>query len=291
MVEEADGPVKKPKSLNLSPWNDMAKRRGAVVTIQPDEAAYMLQEWNTRNRHHSQKSESDLVRAIKDGRWRDNGEAIIFGSDGRLLNGQHRLRACVLTGVPIPASVSFGVDPDAFDTIDRGRRRNLGDDLSIVGEKNAGALAAALGVLWFDDEDRIEKLGRNASPPLDVAQRLLEDHPAIRESVAWASTHKHEIALEPRLIAYCHYRFSLSDANAAAKFFRDLVEGADLKVGDPVLRLRDMLKENKTNKVRPNPSSLLESVVKAWNARRSGKTISRKNLEEHNRAEVFPPVL
>jgi hypothetical protein len=296
MVEEAESLVRKPKSFNRRPWTDMVTRRGDVLTIMPDEAAYILQEMNPTNRAISKFHENEIVQVIKSGRWKDNGEAIIFDYEGHLKNGQHRLRACVLTGIPIMVSVSFGVEPDVFDTIDRGKKRCLGDDLSIIGEPNSRALAAVLGALWYDDQGKIDKLARDASPPLDVAKALLEKHPDIRRFVSWASTYKKKAVLEPRLLAYCYYTCSQVDPGAADKFFKDLVDGANLNQGDPVLVLRDMLMRNKADKIRVSAPEMIASVRNAWNLRRKspGRPITKNRLlwrQIGKQTEPLPAIL
>jgi len=60
-----------------------------VMTITPEIAIKMLSK-NTSNRPLNQKHIAFLVRDIKAGRWKLNGDAIRFGENA-LLDGQHRL--------------------------------------------------------------------------------------------------------------------------------------------------------------------------------------------------------
>ena len=57
------------------------------------------------------------------GKWVDNGETIKIDSEGRLVDGQHRLRAIERSGVPLWLWVARGVSPDAFETVDVGLTR------------------------------------------------------------------------------------------------------------------------------------------------------------------------
>ena len=67
---------------------------------------------------------------MKAGLWQKNGEPIHLDSDGRLVNGQHRLRAIIESGVSIELYVIHNVDATLFDS---GYRRNLGDQLQMNG--------------------------------------------------------------------------------------------------------------------------------------------------------------
>ena len=58
----------------------------------------MAEKWlakNLGNRHVRESHVATLVRDIRDGNWRQTGEAIKFDWDGRLIDGQHRLHAIV----------------------------------------------------------------------------------------------------------------------------------------------------------------------------------------------------
>jgi hypothetical protein len=80
----------------------LKQQRGVEwMTVTPDQALKWLEDTNTNNRSvrdiHVQRLASDM----KNGKWRGfNGEAIRFDSLGRLVDGQHRLWACTVAGVP-----------------------------------------------------------------------------------------------------------------------------------------------------------------------------------------------
>jgi len=57
-----------------------------------------------------------LAAEMKSGKWKKNGEAIVFTTEGILGNGQHRLEAIVLSGVTICVYLIFDAEPtDLFD--------------------------------------------------------------------------------------------------------------------------------------------------------------------------------
>jgi len=61
---------------------------------------------------------------MKAGKWELNGEAIVFGKDGKLKNGQHRLAGVALAGVTVPMTVIRGVD-DSVQIYDVGSNRTV----------------------------------------------------------------------------------------------------------------------------------------------------------------------
>jgi hypothetical protein len=86
-----------------------------VDVINPEEAqAYLTN--NAMHRKIKQKKVDAYKNEMQDGKWRLNGKALIFDSNGRLLNGQHRLSAVVQSGVPLTTVVIRGVDPSVLET-------------------------------------------------------------------------------------------------------------------------------------------------------------------------------
>ena len=56
---------------------------------------------NTNNRHPRITDVRALAADMRGGRWQQNSETIKFGTDGRLIDGQHRLMAIELSGVVV----------------------------------------------------------------------------------------------------------------------------------------------------------------------------------------------
>jgi len=69
---------------------------------------------------------------MKAGNWKLTGESIKFGTDGMLKDGQNRLSACIQAGVPFGTHVVFGIDPEVFANMDRGKNRNPSDVFHIA---------------------------------------------------------------------------------------------------------------------------------------------------------------
>jgi hypothetical protein len=92
--------------------------------------------------------------AIERGDWQLTGEAIKLDDQGRVRDGQNRLRAIVQAGIPVRSVVAHGVSEDTVDVMNTGRSRNAADVLHIHGYPNQNALAAAARGLMFVERYR-----------------------------------------------------------------------------------------------------------------------------------------
>ena len=93
-----------------------------VETITPEIAKTMLGE-NVNNRRISRDNVNLFAREIRNGEWRFNGEAIKFGKDGRLLDGQHRLLAVIAADKPLTTLVIRGLEDETQQTMDSAEKR------------------------------------------------------------------------------------------------------------------------------------------------------------------------
>lgn len=73
------------------------------------------------------------AREMSNGRWKLNGEAVVIDEAGVVIDGQHRLHACVRAGVAFETIVVSNVPRSAFDTLDIGLARTTADYLHEIG--------------------------------------------------------------------------------------------------------------------------------------------------------------
>lgn len=85
-----------------------------VEEITPIRASEYLNN-NAKHREINQRKVEKLAGDLENQNWQLNGKVIIFDSNGRLLNGQHRLSACVASGKTLTTLVVRGVNPATFD--------------------------------------------------------------------------------------------------------------------------------------------------------------------------------
>lgn len=104
------------------------------MNVSPEKALNWLENANTNNRKVIDAKVRYLVREIKNGKWNLSHQGIAFGTDGVLLDGQHRLWAIVESNTTVRMPVTFNVSPEAIMTIDVIDKRTMADILTLAGE-------------------------------------------------------------------------------------------------------------------------------------------------------------
>lgn len=94
-------------------------------TIDPAGATTLLGNLDPQQRPLSRSYVTSLAGDMKAARWYLSPDPITLSNDGALINGQHRLRAVVQSGLAQPFMVSRGWDSEAYQVIGAGRRRGL----------------------------------------------------------------------------------------------------------------------------------------------------------------------
>lgn len=94
---------------------------------------------------------------MKSGRWELNGEPIVFDENGLLKNGQHRLAAIIMAGVPVEMAVCRGVDENVT-AYDLNSVRNATQISAARGIETSKAILAAVSLLFqlTDSEERTQ---------------------------------------------------------------------------------------------------------------------------------------
>lgn len=121
----------------------MATRwKSEKVTITPALAQTYL-DANADNRDIRTRTVNRYARLMKRGKWKLTHQGIGFDENGRLVDGQHRLRAIVVADVPVEMMVTTGLDPETFRDVDTGVRRNDVDRLKFAGHSDVQLRSAA----------------------------------------------------------------------------------------------------------------------------------------------------
>lgn len=258
--------------------------------VSPEWAAGVLANANDRNRKLS-LSWRRIATAIQRGDWWPNGEAVVFDRDGKLINGQHRLKAITEAKCPVPCLVIRGVAPEAFATFDQGKKRTASDVLSIVGHENVVTLASALG--WHQaytagemDNIHARRIANSA------AAELATTYPELCESVTWVKSHYSRL-IPPGLLAFLHFQFTVTDRPLAEQFFARVVEGVDVQRGMWEFILRKRLEEAfGGRRAAGDQVEIAVLVIKAWNKLRTGEPCGPGSLLRYSPGanETFPEI-
>lgn len=228
------------------------------------EIAQALLSVNVGNRRCRNKHAGRLAAEITNDRWKLNFSAIIIDSIGHLLDGQHRCEAVIRTGIAVRTLVIIGVSPDVKETHGVICPRDGADTLTQAGEKQATALAAALGVV---NRYLTSQMHLNFAPTGTELISLLKDHRGVAESLTWGGKTK---IINPRLLVAFHYLFSQKDRAAADAYLEQLTSGASIGPTDPAYVVREFMLKNSLSVRKVKQQHMAAIMVKGWNALRKG---------------------
>jgi hypothetical protein len=245
-----------------------------IVTVTPAMAKEWLKQ-NTNNRNLRKNDVFNYARDMASGRWLMNGEAIKFCTDGRLLDGQHRLHAVLQAGIPVPMLVITGLPAETQHTMDAGIKRTTADAFSLDGQKNATVLAAVLRRVWLWDQGD-HKFSGNYKPTTAECAELLSLRPEIHRSVEIAVHVNNQFKYIPQsATGTAHHLFSRINPGETAWFFTRLADGAELSAGHPILALRNRAMSDRADRRTVPDWRHLAHLIRAWNAVRTGRTLAR----------------
>lgn len=264
--------------------------KDGVYEIGPDSAAEILA-GAEKNRPYKNVNVSRISEALKRGGWTYNGEALIFNEHGNLIDGQHRLAACVRAQKPITSYCVFGVPAKVgvFDTIDGGIARGAADLLAMAGVGNYVACAATVRtVLAYE----IYKCGRSETFMLSygldrrVVRLRYEKDPAGFDLSTYASRPlAMSKILNGRVAALLHYE-TLAVPAQRDKFMNSLLTGEGLAKNSPILKLRNRLTVERRPGEKIAATFQAAITTKAWNAFLRGK--EEVGLLRWDAREKFP---
>ena len=126
--------LKIPLGVDVLRFPDVGEgMRSLAIEITPEMAKDWLEYHNNWNRPIGANQIQENVNNVKHDEYRPNtGQSLTFGTNWNLTDGQHRLKMVTQTGVTIKSLVTLGVTKDAVKYIDKGKKRNTADTLSIL---------------------------------------------------------------------------------------------------------------------------------------------------------------
>jgi hypothetical protein len=219
-----------------------------------------------------------LAAAMKRGEWRVTHQGIAIGSDGRIIDGQHRLAAIVRAGIPVEIMVMRDADPELFHVIDTGRGRSAGHILQIAGYPNAIALSTAIRLaLTYDIV-----AGTTTTWTADVVRTSLSNDlilavagsprgellaGSLNEAIVIADGVDRSGSRIPLAVAIAVIRERTPEHAAALEEFLDRAgSGSMLPTGSPILALRRWLMLSyPTYPKYARGFATVAVVIKAWN--------------------------
>jgi len=257
-------------SENVTP---ISKPAPSYVRITPDTAARMLA-GNQVNRILRRAMVNKYARDMIAGRWVLSNDAICFSSDGKLLNGQHRLTAVVESGQSVVMLVIRNMSPESMTSMDSGAARTAGDALHLEGISHANVLAATarLCILWADG--RMYKDNKVHGTSHGEIRDFVIENPSIRHSVAIASRLGREVDAPNSAIAAAHWIISTkNDMELVDIFIEMLSTRSNLGDDSPLLAIDSRLRKARRLRTRHSQRDFIYLLVKGWNYWATGRAV------------------
>lgn len=257
-----------------------------------------------------------FVRLMRSNQFMFTGEPIQFtgyldNGTARLVNGQNRLKAIEVTGMPQIMLVVEGVDPDAMLHLDTGARRSFADNLRINGlaTKNVAHLASAVRLHWQItlEPERVATAGGGSE--ISYAQLMQwaeKNHDLLMQSISIGRQLRKVFSTPDSAGSVAWMVLSESTSHDVAEvdeFFNGLIEEGQTGIvkrqrGEERLDLpRNALRRYLTNSVakapqrrRPRSPIQVAVMIKGWNAHVRGNSVGALSWRP-GAGEEFPTVL
>lgn len=264
--------------------NGLSERVERVILT--PEKAFDLLNYNTLNRPLNDQHVKRIAKQITAGKWRFNGDTIKVSSDGKILDGQHRLWAITEAKMAVETILVYGVQPDAFSTIDTLRKPRSGADvLALVGAtRHRNYISAALQwyLRWRRGVLESYKAPVNRIENSDIEAAYVEN-PGIERAVE--RVHLLRGLANPSLMGFFYYILSNRNPELAERMVHTMENPAAIGMKDPFFRLRMHFQ----SEGRKDPVVSIALMIKATNAAYLGREIGSLSFRfQGSNPESFP---
>jgi hypothetical protein len=251
--------------------------RTEIINVTPELAA----QWHVTNPRPVRKTAvTRYARDMLAGKWQLSHQGIAFNKEGKLIDGQHRLRAIIQSGVTVPMSVTYDVDDNAFAVFDSGIKRSAADSLAIDGLTPAIAKIISAAFSYIEAYENNNELNGKAeylkrgSGNLQVLE-FYENNPDIVASAGFSRTLPRRDSLLPDShICFLHYIITKQHGHdQASQFLTLLLTGDGVDSSSPIFEMRRQLissRMSRNGKKTPF-QNLLKRIIRTYNLWNKGK--------------------
>ncbi len=222
---------------------------------------------NVMNRNPRAKAVGRYAGDMKAGRWIRNPQPIIFDMQGRLMDGQHRLLAVILSGMTTWMMIFVGADATARNVIDSGIGRRVDDNMTMHGVTSAKEKVAAVRV--------IASVLKCQGPVSDGATN--DWLACYLEGIEWSVAMMAECAAS-RWQAAVYGALALAwyrDPAKISEFARLLYRGEDMRAGMPEYAIREHLLRRPNSGGNSDRRDAAVRVLSAARARLEGRDYAK----------------
>jgi hypothetical protein len=258
------------------------------IMLTPQRATELL-ERNMLNRPISDQHMQRIARQIIAGRWRYNGDTIKIAVNGDVLDGQHRLWAIIEANIAVETVIVYGIEREAFATIDTVRRlRSGGDTIALTGQRTyRNQIAAALSwhLRWERGVIETYRMPNNRIENSDIEAGYAA-HPGIERAVS--SAMKARLVANPAIAGFAYYLMSTKNPHIAETFINVMVDPVATPVTHPFFQLRAYFLESRAKKIK-DPIMSIALIFKAANLIAEGREVAQLRwANQGQRPDAFP---
>lgn len=215
---------------------------------------------NHQNRNLNRRLVDRYKADMAAGDWTFTGEAVKFSDNGKLLDGQHRLHAIVETGASVLMLVVRGLDQQAQDVMDTGRKRSAADMLQMHGVSNHSNTAAVARLVIGYRNGHIRTAHSQFVGEVTHSQilSLVDTDPYLTWAATVATTAGKSMSANPSAIGFAAWVAGRSDSEGIRSFLQATAEMRTNGPGDPRYTLANRLRSARDQRER------LTSIQQAW---------------------------
>lgn len=278
-----------PSKFNLSFSNLLESKSKTHKTIEftPKLARKILTTLNIGNRKDKPIQIKLYADSMRNNSWDDNGEALKFGWDGLLKDGQNRLKACIQANKKFKSSAFFGLDPKFFINYDTGKKRNAYDVFQIMGVKHAKYIGGVIRLMhaWENNQTSSRNIvmqNRDLQKIYnkDINKNLLE------KSIVIAKPFSRKFPISH--VASLYYIASKNcDGIEINKFMDDMKLPSTLGALNPIRKAITHISDMKFNKQTLSSHHYSIILTRAWDYYKNKKRLSAKDLDIKTNDRLF----
>jgi hypothetical protein len=261
-----------------------------VEVVTPELAKKWLGHNMPNNRHLTPSRVTQYARDMKEGNWKMTGDPVRFDTKGHLVDGQHRLSACVAAQLPFTTVVGRDISHPATYVMDQGKKRSLADALRVDGHMSVSRMATFVSTAYQFDLDGLQD-------PWNWG----ETYPTVAESLAWYKANKADVdAVIEAAKSVANGRRLTNKIPASAgltlgllalrgglmdeylDFLGEVGSDAGHSDGGPIVAYRRWIIEGLSNKVIRNKRTHLAVLIQMFNAYINGTPVSKVRFVPSN---------
>lgn len=249
-----------------------------VIHVTPEMAKEWLDTRYDNERVLREGQVKSMARDMTTGNWFFAGDPIRFNeANGKLMDGQHRLSAIVMSGVgqwfPI-----LNLPEETRVTFDTGSKRTLGDLLQLGGHVHGRIVAAITRrlVIHFTT-DQITTGGRFIPSRPECVDFIEKNKDELYLAVNVAmKVVRNRLPMAPSAVGAAYFLCAQKDREQAEYFFDHLATGIGLEENSPITALRGRALRTVTSTGRPMAADdSFRFTLQAWNLYRAGASAYR----------------